>query len=125
MPPRTLDFFPVEDLTKRLRMRLGSLWESRCPSTRPSQSAGRVWHIPGDYMKWLWRRVVSKMLAVETGQRWLALSDTMDGGVVVFSTLVRAYQSMEHLRHSIQVGEAWGPQDVDDDDEAGSSGRCG
>jgi len=76
-------------------------------------------------MKWLWRREVSKMLAVETRQKWLVSFNTMEGGVVVFSKPVRAYGSMECLRHSAQAGETWGPQDVDDDDDgAGTSGSC-
>jgi len=76
-------------------------------------------------MKWLWKRVVSKVLAVESGQRWFVSFDTMEGGVVVYSKLVRPYRTMECLRHSIQAGETWGPQDVDNEDGAGSSGSCG
>ena len=75
-------------------------------------------------MKWLWRKVVSKMLAVETGHRWFVLSDSMEGGVVVFSKMVKAHRSMECLRHSIQARETWGPQDVDDEG-AGSSSSSG
>ena len=75
-------------------------------------------------MKWLWKKVVAKMLAVETGQRWFAISDTMEGGVVVFPRLVWAYLFMDLHRHSIQSGEVWGPRDVDDDG-GGSSGNCG
>ena len=66
---------------------------------------------------------MDRMLAEETGQTWLAMFDTMEGGVVVFPRLVRAYRSMERLRYSIQAGEVWGPQDVDDDG-AGYSGSC-
>jgi len=110
VPPPTLNFFPVEDLTERMLMRLGSLWENRRPLTRPSQSVSRVWHVSRDYMKWLWKKVVSKMLAVETGQRWFPISDTMEGHVVVFPKLVWAYRSMECLQHSIQAGEVGDPR---------------
>jgi len=34
-------------------------------------------------MKWLWRRVVAKILAEEIGQRWFTMFYTMEGGVVV------------------------------------------
>ena len=33
---------------------------------------------------------------------------------MVFSKMVQDYQSMECMRYSVQVGETWGPQDVDD-----------
>ena len=124
MTPRTSNFFSVEDLTERLRLLLGSLWENRHPLTRPSQSVGKVFHVPKDYIKWLWWEVVSKMLTVEIGRRWFVLSDSMEGGVVVFSKMVRAYRSMECLRHSIRAGETWGLQDVDDEG-AGFSGSRG
>ena len=42
VPPRTLDFFPVEDRIERMRKRLGSLWENRSPSSHLSQSTGKV-----------------------------------------------------------------------------------
>lgn len=84
MPPRTLNFFPVDDLIEIMSMRLGSIWENHHPLTRPSKFVCRVWHILRDYMKWLWRRVIVKMLVVETRQRLFVISVTMKGGVVVF-----------------------------------------